>query len=296
MRGRGVSAFERCGGRRRRTQMRRKAIDRLTSSGSRCVWRAVICSCVRFPRQGMPPRFVVSKPLHTMTNDVQREITLPKARSARCRREGGRGEVWSAGEVQARFGRDTGEMQARRDCGRACKRDPNEIQARFTGRVAPAARRGRGEHGVSQPKQHERRGFEWRVPHGHWRTAKICGRKEKGRGQPRTKRAPRSPPPRHRPCCLLWTTFATTGRRTSIQTLRLGSAPSASAATSSPHSAPQQCDPNDCGGEGGSGDERCTVVGAVEAREDGGVPAPRPQCLGTRGARRSGSASSRSWA
>ena len=231
-----------------------------------------------------------------MTNDEQREITLPKAKSARCRREGGRGEVWSAGEVQARFGRDTGEMQARRDCGRACKRDPNEIQAGFTGRVAPAAQRGRGEHGVSRPKQPERRGFEWRVPHGHWRTAKICRRKQRGRGQPRTKRAPRSPPPRHRPCCLLWTTFATTGRRTSIQTLRLGSAPSASAATSSPHSAPQQCDPNDCGGEGGSGDERCTVVGAVEAREDGGVPAPRPQCLGTRGARRSGSASSRSWA
>ena len=189
MRGR---VFERCGGRRRRTQMRRKAIDRLTSSGSRCVWRANICSTVMFPRQGRPPRFVMSKPLHTMTNDEQREITLPKARSARCRREGGRGEVWSAGEVQARFGRDTGETQARRDCGRACKRDPNEIQARFTGRVAPAARRGRGEHGVSRPKQPERRGFEWRVPHGHWRTAKICGRKQKGRGQPRTKRAPRS--------------------------------------------------------------------------------------------------------
>ena len=148
----------------------------------------------------MPPRSVVSKPLHTMTNDEQREITLPKARSARCRREGGRGEVWSAGEVQARFGRDMDEMQARRDCGRACKRDPNEIQARFTGRVAPAAQRGRGEHRVSRPKQHERRGFEWPVPHGHWRTAKICGRKRKGRGQPRTKRAPRSPPPRHRPC------------------------------------------------------------------------------------------------
>ena len=117
-----------------------------------------------------------------MTNDVQREITLPKARSARCRREGGRGEVWSAGEMRARFGRDTDEMQARRDCGRACKRDPNEIQAGFTGRVAPAARRGRGEHGVSRPKQPERRGFEWRVPHGHWRTAKICGRKAKGAG------------------------------------------------------------------------------------------------------------------
>ena len=155
--------MERCGG-RRRTQMRRKAIDRLTSSGSRSVWRATICSCVMSPRQEMPPRFVVSKPLHTMTNDEQSEITLPKARSARCRREGGRGEVWGAGEVRARFGRDTGEMQARRDCGRACKRDPNEIQARFTGRVAPAARRGRGEHRVSQPKQPERRGFEWPGP------------------------------------------------------------------------------------------------------------------------------------
>ena len=244
----------------------------------------------------MPPRFVVSKPLHTMTNDEQREITLPKARSARCRREGGRGEVWSAGEVQARFGRDTGEMQARRDCGRACKRDPNEIQAGFTGRVAPAAQRGRGEHAVSQPKQHERRGFEWRVPHGHWRTAKICGRKEKGAGSASHQASPTLRATEATALLLLWTTFATTGRRTSIQTLRLGSAPSASAATSSPHSAPQQCDPNDCGWEGGIGDERCTVVGAVEAREDGGVPAPRPQCLGTRGARRSGSASSRSWA
>ena len=291
--------MERCGRRRRRTQMRRKAIDRLTSSGSRCVWRATICFTVRFPRQAVvpgPPGRVTSKPLHTMTNDEQREITLPKARSARCRREGGRGEVWSAGEVRARVGRDTGEMQARRDCGRACKRDPNEIQARFTGRVAPAAQRGRGEHAVSQPKQHERRGFEWRVPHGHWRTAKICGRKEKGRGQPRTKRAPRSAT--EAPALLppLADVCDYRGRRTSIQTLRLGSAPSASAATSSPHSAPQQCDPNDCGWEGGIGDERCTVVGAVEAREDGGVPAPRPQCLGTRGARRSGSASSRSWA
>ena len=88
---RGVSV---AGGRRRRTQMRRKAIDRLTSSGSSCVWRAVICSEVMFPRQSMPLRSVVSKPLHTMTNEEQREITLPKARSARCGREGGRDEVW----------------------------------------------------------------------------------------------------------------------------------------------------------------------------------------------------------
>ena len=131
-----------------------------------------------------------------MTNDVQREITLPKAKSARCRREGGRGELWSAGEVRARFGRDTDEMQARRDCGRACKRDPNEIQAGFTGRVAPAARRRRGEHRVSQPKQPERRGFEWRVPHGHWRTAKICRRKRKRGG---VSLAPSEPhAPRHR--------------------------------------------------------------------------------------------------
>ena len=202
--------------------------------------------------------------------------------------------------VRARCRRDTGEMQARCRRGEIAGELANEIQTRSR-RDSPAAlplRRGAGGEstGSADPNSPSGAGSS-----GGSRTAtgarqRSAGEKQKGRGQPRTKRAPRSPPPRHRPCYLLWTTFATTGRRTSIQTLRLGSAPSASAATSSPHSAPQQCDPNDCGWEGGIGDERCTVVRAVEAREDGGVTAPRPQCLGTRGARRSGSASSRSWA
>ena len=202
--------------------------------------------------------------------------------------------------VRVRCRRDLGEIWARCRRGEIAGELANEIQTRSR-RDSPAAlplRRGAGGEstGSADPNSPSGAGSS-----GGSRTAtgarqRSAGEKQKGRGQPRTKRAPRSPPPRHRPCYLLWTTFATTGRRTSIQTLRLGSAPSASAATSSPHSAPQQCDPNDCGGEGGIGDERCTVVGAVEAREDGGVPAPRPQCLGTRGARRSGSASSRSWA
>ena len=198
--------------------------------------------------------------------------------------------------MRARFGRGAGEMQARRDCGRAFA---NEIQTRSR-RDSPAAlplRRSAGGEstGSADPNSPSGAGSS-----GGSRTAtgarqRSAGEKQRG-GVSLAPSEPHAPPPRHRPCCLLWTTFATTGRRTSIQTLRLGSAPSASAATSSPHSAPQQCDPNDCGWEGGIGDERCTVVGAVEAREDGGVPAPRPQCLGTRGARRSGSASSRSWA
>jgi len=78
----------------------------------------------------MPPRFVMSKPLHTMTNDVQSEITLPKARSARCRREGGRGEVWcgrGAGEIWARYGRDAGEARLRASLQTRSKRDPGEI-------------------------------------------------------------------------------------------------------------------------------------------------------------------------
>ena len=65
-----------------------------------------------------------------MTNDVQREITLPKARSARCRREGGRGEVWcgrGAGEIQARYARDAGEARLRASLQTRSKRDPGEI-------------------------------------------------------------------------------------------------------------------------------------------------------------------------
>ena len=227
-----------------------------------------------------------------MTNDEQREITLPKARSARCRREGGRGEVWSAGEMQARFGRDAGEARLRASLQTRSKRDPGEIHRPRC--PCGAAREGRAR---GQPTQ-TARAARVRVagparPLAHGKDLRA---KRKGAGSASHQASPTLPATEATALLLLWTTFATTGRRTSIQTLRLGSAPSASAATSSPHSAPQQCDPNDCGWEGGIGDERCTVVGAVEAREDGGVPAPRPQCLGTRGARRSGSASSRSWA
>ena len=199
-----------------------------------------------------------------------------------------------AGEMQARFGRDTGEMQARRDCGRACKRDPNEIQAGFTGRVAPAARRGRGEHGVSQPKQHERRGFEWRVPHGHWRTAKICGRKQKGRGQPRTKRAPRSPPPRHSPATPLDDVCDYRAAHVDPDPA-VGVGPVRERRHEQPPlGAPAVRSERLRRGEGGTGDERYT--GGQQRREESIVPAPRRRCLGTRGARRSGSASSRSWA
>ena len=226
----------------------------------------------------MPPRLVVSKPLHTMTNDEQREITLPKARSARCRREGGRGEVCSAGEVRARFRRDTGEMQARRDCGRACKRDPTEIQAGFTGRVAPAARRGRGEHAVSQPKQPERRGFEWRVPHGHWRTAKICRRKEKGAGSASHQA---SPTLRHRGTG----PAASSGRR-----LRLSGAahvdPDPAVGVGPvcerrheqpPLGAPAvRSERLRRGGEGGRGDERCTEGTQLLFR--GGATKQKPGC------------------
>ena len=99
----------------------------------------------------MPPRFVVSKPLHTMTNDEQREITLPKARSARCRREGGRGEVWcgrGAGEIWARYGRDAGEARLRASLQTRSKRDPGGIHRPRC--PCGAAREGRAQ---GQPTQ-----------------------------------------------------------------------------------------------------------------------------------------------
>ena len=142
-----------------------------------------------------------------MTNDEQREITLPKAKSARGEVAG---EVrCGAGEVPARFGRDTGEMQPRRDGGRG--RDPNEIQARVTGRVAPAARSAGGESTRSaNPNPPSGAGSS-----GGSRTAtgarqRSAGEKEKGGGVSLAPSEPHAPPPRHRPCCLLWPTFATT--------------------------------------------------------------------------------------
>ena len=138
-------------------------------------------------------------------------------------------------------------MQARRDGGRG--RDPNEIQARVTGRVAPAARRGRGEHAVSQPQT--ARAARVRVAGSRTATGarqRSAGEKKKGAGSASHQA---SPTLRHRgtgPAASSGRRLRPLGRRTSIQTRRLGSAPSASAATSSPHSAPQQCDPNDCGG------------------------------------------------
>ena len=198
-----------------------------------------------------------------------------------------------------RCGRDLGEIRTRCRQGEIAGELANEIQTRSR-RDSPAALPLRRSAGGESTRSADPNSPSGAGSSGGSRTAtgarqRSAGESKRG-GVSLAPSEPHAPPPRQQPCCLLWTTFATTGRRTSIQTLRLGSAPSASAATSSPHSAPQQCDPNDCGWEGGIGDERCTVVGAVEAREDGGVPAPRPQCLGTRGARRSGSASSRSWA
>ena len=204
--------------------------------------------------------------------------------------------------MRARCRRDLGEIRVRCRRGEIAGEIANEIQTRSR-RDSPAAlplRRSAGGEstGSADPNSPSGAGSS-----GGSRTAtgarqRSAGERKMGAGSASHQASPTLPateapallPPLADVCDYL-------GRRTSIQTLRLGSAPSASAATSSPHSAPQQCDPNDCGGgEGGIGDERCTVVGAVEAREDGGVPAPRPQCLGTRGARRSGSASSRSWA
>ena len=100
-------------------------------------------------------------------------------------------------------------MQARRDGGRG--RDPNEIQARVTGRVAPAARRGRGEHAVSQPQT--ARAARVRVAGSRTATGarqRSAGEKKKGGGVSLAPSEPHAPPPRHRPCCLLWPTFATT--------------------------------------------------------------------------------------
>ena len=200
--------------------------------------------------------------------------------------------------MRVRCRRDLGEMRAR--CSRGEIAGEGEIQTRSR-RESPAAlplRRGAGGESTrsANPKQHERRGFEWPGPARPLAHGKdLRAKRKKGAGSASHQA---SPTLRHRGTALLPPLADVCdylGRRTSIQTRRLGSAPSASAATSSPHSAPQQCDPNDCGGgEGGIGAERCTR--GQQRREESGVPAPRPQCLGTRGARRSGSASSRSWA
>ena len=167
-----------------------------------------------------------------------------------------------AGEIWARYGRDAGEARLRASLQTRSKRDPGEIHRPRC--PCGAAREGRAQ---GQPTQ-TARAARVRVagparPLAHGKDLRA---KRKGAGSASHQASPTLPATEATALLLLWTTFATTGRRTSIQTLRLGSAPSASAATSSPHSAPQQCDPNDCGGEGGIGDERCTVVGAVEAR------------------------------
>ena len=172
--------------------------------------------------------------------------------------------------VRVRCGRDLGEIRARCRRGEIAGELANEIQTRSR-RDSPAAlplRRSAGGEstGSANPNSTSGAGSS-----GGSRTAtgarqRSAGEKKKGAGSASHQASPTLPATEAQPCYFLWTTFATTGRRTSIQTLRLGSAPSASAATSSPHSAPQQCDPNDCGGEGGIGDERCTVVRAVEAR------------------------------
>ena len=238
----------------------------------------------------MPPRFVVSKPLHTMTNDVQREITLPKARSARCRREGGRGEVWSAGEIRARYGRDAGAARLRASLQTRSKRDPGEIHRPRC--PCGAAREGRAR---GQPTQ---TAGAARVRVAGSRTAtgarqRSAGAKQRGG----VSLAPSEPhAPRHR-----GTACYSSGRR-----LRLpgGARRSRPCGWSRPRPrAPPRAAPT----RRPSSAIRTTAVGraevmmsvaqrAAEVREDSGVPAPRPQCLGTRGARRSGSASSRSWA
>ena len=127
------------------------------------------------------------------------------------------------------------------------------IQARSR-RESPAAlplRRSAGGESTrsANPKQHERRGFEWRGPARPLAHGKdLRAKRKKGAGSASHQA---SPTLRHRgtgPAASSGRRLRLPGRRTSIQTRRLGSAPSASAATSSPHSAPQQCDPNDCGG------------------------------------------------
>ena len=172
-----------------------------------------------------------------------------------------------AGEVQARFGRDTDEMQARRDCGRAFA---NEIQTRSR-RDSPAAlplRRGAGGEstGSANPNSPSGAGSS-----GGSRTAtgarqRSAGEKQKGRGQPRTKRAPRSPPPRHRPCYSSGRRLRLPGGARRSRPCGWGRprprAPPRAAPTRRPSSAIRTT----AAGEGGIGGERCTEGSRGERR------------------------------
>ena len=110
-----------------------------------------------------------------------------------------------AGEIWARYGRDAGEARLRARA-RSQTRSRRESPA-----ALPLRRRAGGESTRSaKPKQHERRGFKWRGPARPLAHGKdLRAKRKRGRGQPRTKRAPRSAT-EARPCCLLWPTFATT--------------------------------------------------------------------------------------
>ena len=151
--------------------------------------------------------------------------------------------------------------------GRDPKRDPGESHRPRC--PCGAAREGRAR---GQPTQ-TARAARVRVagparPLAHGKDLRA---KRKGAGSASHQASPTLPATEAPALLLLWTTFATTGRRTSIQTLRLGSAPSASAATSSPHSAPQQCDPNDCG--------RGRAEEAMSVAQEGSRGERRAACL-----------------
>ena len=93
-----------------------------------------------------------------------------------------------------RYGRDAGEARWR---ARArSKRDPGESHRPRC--PCGAAREGRAR-GQPTPNSTSGAGSSGGVPHGHWRTAKICGRKEKGGGVSLAPSEPHAPPPRHGP-------------------------------------------------------------------------------------------------
>ena len=200
--------------------------------------------------------------------------------------------------MRVRCGRDLGEIRARRSRGEIAGELANEIQTRSR-RDSPAAlplRRSAGGEstGSADPNSPSGAGSS-----GGSRTAtgarqRSAGKKKRGG----VSLAPSEPhAPRHRGTALLPPLDDVCDYRAAHvdPDPAVGVGPVRERRHEQPPlGAPAVRSERLRRGEGGRGDERCTR--GQQRREESGVPAPRPQCLGTRGARRSGSASSRSWA